>query len=312
MLELGHVERLELRSVWASEPHDFTPWLAMTENLERLGSAIGMDLVTDQIEKGVGPFSADILCKNTLDDSWVVIENQIEKTDHTHLGQVLTYAAGLDASTVIWIASRFTDEHRAAIDWLNKNTTDNIQFFGVEIEILKIGSSLPAPQFMVVANPNDWSRNVSATARRSQSGEMNDTQKLQLGFWSGLSEYLAENTAFQLRSPRPQGWADFSLGKTNTLLRLSISTQARKLAAGVYLYDNMKPFFEDLTQHKTEIESMLGYSLIWENDRSKQTAVIKVEKALDLSNEDCWKEGFVWFAERLSDINKVFRPLMKG
>lgn len=312
MLELGHIERMELRSVWASEPLDFTPWLAKAENLERLGKTIGMDLVTDQTEKGVGPFSADILCKNTLDDSWVVIENQIEKTDHTHLGQVLTYAAGLDASTVIWIAAHFTDEHRAAIDWLNKNTTDNIQFFGIEIEILKIGSSLPAPQFTVVANPNDWSRNVSATARRSQSGEMNDTQKLQLGFWSGLSEYLAESTAFQLRSPRPQGWADFSLGKTNTLLRLSISTQARKLAAGVYLYDNMKPFFEDLAQHKTEIESMLGYSLIWENDPSKQTSVIKVEKALDLSNEESWKEGFVWFAEKLSDINKVFRPFMKS
>ena len=116
MAKLGKLEKVDLREIWNTEASDFTPWLAREENIEELGKEIGIELEVEGTEKDVGPFRADILCKDTIDGHWVLIENQLEKTDHTHLGQLLTYAAGLNAVTIVWIADRFTDEHRAALD----------------------------------------------------------------------------------------------------------------------------------------------------------------------------------------------------
>jgi hypothetical protein len=142
---LGRLEKIELRDIWRTEAMDFTPWLAQSENLALLGEALGMELEIEAQERNVGPFRADILCKDALDGSWVLIENQLEHTDHTHLGQLLTYAAGLHAATIVWVAGRFTDEHRAALDWLNEVTGEKFRFFGVEVELWRIGSSPAAP-----------------------------------------------------------------------------------------------------------------------------------------------------------------------
>src|SRR6476646_1010509 len=120
---LGRLARVELRQAWISEPGDFTPWLAQPENIVLLSEAIGIELEVESQERSVGPFRADILCRDTTDRHFVLIENQLERTDHTHLGQLLTYAAGLDAVSIVWIAARFTEEHRAALDWLNRATT---------------------------------------------------------------------------------------------------------------------------------------------------------------------------------------------
>jgi hypothetical protein len=132
---LGRLQKVELREAWLSESRDFTPWLAQEENLNLLGEAIGIELELESQEKDVGPFRADILCKDTSTDNWVLIENQLERTDHSHLGQLLTYAAGLNAVTIVWIAERFTEEHRATLDWLNERTDEKINLFGLEIEL---------------------------------------------------------------------------------------------------------------------------------------------------------------------------------
>jgi hypothetical protein len=128
VVSLGRLEKVDMREVWTHEAADFTPWLAAEENLALLGEAIGIDLELEAQEQSVGPFHADILCKDIATDCWVLVENQLERTDHSHLGQLLTYAAGLDAVTIVWVASRFTDEHRAALDWLNKVTREGINF----------------------------------------------------------------------------------------------------------------------------------------------------------------------------------------
>ncbi len=143
---LGRLERVDLRTYWLNEASYFTPWLAQEENVALLGETIGIELEVQQQEANVGPFRADILCRNTADNSFVLVENQLERTDHMHLGQLVTYAAGLDAVTVIWIASRFTEEHRAALDWLNEITHEGFNFFGLEIELWCTGSSLAAPK----------------------------------------------------------------------------------------------------------------------------------------------------------------------
>ena len=161
---LGRLEQVELREAWSSESRDFTPWLAQEENLKLLGEAIGIELDLESQEKDVGPFRANILCKDTATDEWVLIENQLDRTDHSHLGQLLTYAAGLNAVTIVWIAERFTEEHRATLDWLNERTDEKINLFGLEIELWRIGDSPIAPKFNIISQPNDWSRTVQQAA----------------------------------------------------------------------------------------------------------------------------------------------------
>ncbi len=150
---LGRIERVSVRSIWPSESGDFTPWLA--ENLHFLGEAIGTELELEVEEKSVGSFRADILAKDISTDSWVLIENQLGRTDHCHLGQLITYAAGLKAVTIVWIAEQFTDEHTAALDWLNTISDDSVCFFGVQVEVWSINEST-APKFNVVNRPNSW------------------------------------------------------------------------------------------------------------------------------------------------------------
>ncbi len=164
--ELGRLERVALRNIWTTEAQDFTPWLAQEVNLAILSETLNMDLETAGQEESVGPFRADILCRNTLDDSWVLIENQLERTDHTHLGQLLTYAAGLQTVTIVWVAATFTDEHRAALDWLNEITDERFRFFGLEVELWRIGNSPAAPKFNIVAKPNEWTRSIGKATRR--------------------------------------------------------------------------------------------------------------------------------------------------
>ncbi len=148
--QLGKLEKVDLRDTWPNEATNFTPWLAKQENLKLLGDNIGMDLEWIETEAHVGPFRADILCKDTSNDAFVLIENQLEPTDHIHLGQLMTYAAGLDTVHIIWVAKTFNDEHRAALDWLNRITMEGFHFFGVEIELWKIGESLPAPLTLTI------------------------------------------------------------------------------------------------------------------------------------------------------------------
>lgn len=166
---LGRLERVELRNIWQSEAWDFTPWLARKENLEILGETLGIDLELEAQERPVAPFRADILCKDIGTNRWVLIENQLERTDHVHLGQLLTYASGLEAVTIVWIAAQFTEEHRSTLDWLNRITDESFRFFGLEVELWKIADSPAAPKLNIVSKPNDWSQSVAQAARVAES-----------------------------------------------------------------------------------------------------------------------------------------------
>ncbi len=157
----------------------------------------------------MGPFRADILCKDTATDHWVLIENQLERTDHTHLGQLLTYAAGLQAVTIVWIAQRFTDEHRAALDWLNDVTDEGIAFFGLEVELWRIGDSPVAPKFNIVSSPNEWTKGPPLPP------ETTPAKQLQLEFWTAFRNYVEEHGAsFRTTKPLPQNWMNISIGRS--------------------------------------------------------------------------------------------------
>lgn len=168
MVSLGRIAKVDVKDVWSHEAQDFTPWLAA--NLDMLGEELELELELDDVEIPVGGFSLDILARDANNNHAVVaIENQIARTDHTHLGQLLTYAAGTEARTVIWVATDFRDEHRAALDWLNQHTDEDTNFFGVEISAIRIGDSSPAPLFRLASAPNSWSKQVKSTPKNGMT-----------------------------------------------------------------------------------------------------------------------------------------------
>ena len=171
--KLGTLKSVNLREAWSNEAQDFTPWLA--NNLDRLSTAIGIPLELEGQEVSVDSFSADILARNPQNDSRVLIENQLEKTDHTHLGQILTYLAGLEAQVVMWVASSFRDPHISAVQWLNDHTVEPFAFFAIQVKAVQIGNSPIAPLFEVVAKPNDWDRQIQKKVH--SSGELSEVGK---------------------------------------------------------------------------------------------------------------------------------------
>ena len=314
---LGRLRKIDLREAWSSESSGFTPWLAQEQNLQLLGEAIGLDLELESQEKQVGPFRADILCKDTANDSWVLIENQLERTDHTHLGQLLTYAAGLEAVTIVWVAERFTKEHRAALDWLNERTDEKLHFFGLEIELWRIGDSPIAPKFNVVCQPNDWSRTVQQAAI---GGEVSAHKLFQLRFWTAFREYMErEGSAVRCQKPLPQHWTNHALGRSGAHLCSIVSTwnsitnsKGSEIRVELYMSSaTAKDEFALLQQRKESLEKALGFPLVWHNPEDKNICKLYVRQDADWLDEAKWPRHFAWLKEKLEIMHRIFGPVMK-
>jgi len=274
-----------------------------------------MDLELEAQETSVGPFRADILCRDTgSDDSMVLIENQLETTDHKHLGQLMTYAAGLHAVTIVWIAAKFTDEHRASMNWLNDITDDSFRFFGLEVELWRIGDSPAAPKFNVVAKPNDWSRSVSKAARQIEEGELSETKALYLRYWASLRDYLdKKNTPLRLQAAGPKHWHNFSIGRSGYKLATLASVQSKWI--GVELYIRRDPdgvCIEQLLAEKEEIESSIDETLDWRKLPNRIASRVVLQKQnTNPSNEEAWEKQFEWFDRVLRGFNDAFRERVR-
>jgi len=274
-----------------------------------------MDLELEAQETSVGPFRADILCRDTgSDDSMVLIENQLETTDHKHLGQLMTYAAGLHAVTIVWIAAKFTDEHRASMNWLNDVTDDSFRFFGLEVELWRIGDSPAAPKFNVVAKPNDWSRSVSKAARQIEEGELSETKALYLRYWASLRDYLdKKNTPLRLQAAGPKHWHNFSIGRSGYKLATLASVQSKWI--GVELYIRRDPdgvCIEQLLAEKEEIESSIDETLDWRKLPNRIASRVVLQKQnTNPSNEEAWEKQFEWFDRVLRGFNDAFRERVR-
>ncbi len=307
--KLASLSKVALRSIWTTEAQEFTPWLAQSENMELLGEAIGLELELEASEKNVGPFRADILCKDVNSDQWVLIENQLESTDHVHLGQILTYAAGLKALTIVWIAKKFTEEHRATLDWLNEVTDSRINFFGLEIELWKIGNSDPAPKFNVVVEPNDWTNRISEAASTISTEGLSETKKLQWEYWSAFSDFLKKtNSQIRPYKASPQHWLSVSLGRSGIHLSATVNSQKESIAAEVYMGDaRAKKFFQQLLEHKEEIEQEVGSPLEWMElpDKKASRIVIRLEKA-DFEKKTDWPRQHDWIRRQLEALKQSF------
>lgn len=309
---LGRLERVELRDIWQTEATDFTPWLAREENLAILAETLAMDLELEAQERPVGPFRADILCKDIATDRWVLIENQLARTDHTHLGQLLTYASGLEAVAIVWIAAQFTDEHRSTLDWLNRITDESFQFFGLEVELWRIGNSPPAPKFNVISKPNDWSHSVSEAARAIDTAELSEIRIMQLNYWRALQDILSSmhGPVSGNKKPQPRRWMAYPIGRSGMHLSVAMLRKKNKIRAELYIKGrDAKEFFEQLRHQQAAIEQELGYPLTWEELPERQDCRISVYlDDVDLEDESDRRRQHEWLATRLNDLHRVFSP----
>jgi hypothetical protein len=309
---LSKLERVDLREAWKHEANDFTPWLAEEENLQTLAEALGIsELELVDTEYSIGDFKLDILC--TEGDQQVVIENQLEPTDHRHLGQILAYAAGVDAKKVIWVAESFRPEHLAALDYLNVNTIDDLSFFAVQIELWRIGDSPLAPKFEVVAKPNDWARAGREQARAASSSS--PIKLLQHRFWTALVERLAKE-APQIRPAKPRAchWLNTSIGRSGFALNATVNSRDERLCVEIYLSGgDAKNRFAGLLSDKEAIESGLGFPLEWMELPTKTACrIASFCNDTSIEEESRWDEYQAWLIQRLVAMERVFRPIVKA
>lgn len=312
-IKLSKITKVDLRDCWQNEANDFTPWLATEENIALLADALGMnELEVKAQEEHVGPFRADILCVDPGTDKLVLIENQLEKTDHNHLGQILTYAAGLDAVTIIWIAERFTEEHRAAIDWLNRITDKEFNFFGVEIELIKIGESDAAPIFNVIAKPNGWSKDVRSSQASSEG--RSEGKIFNYEYWSSFNEYMANNPSklFRTRSASYSHWMSIAIGHGAVHIDLLLNKREQKVTIQLYMWDDAeKKYFDFLLKHKEDAEEKIGEKLMWRRLDGKKASSIDLVKKFNLNDPAEHEKIFSWYKEYTEKFINFFKPILK-
>ena len=311
--KLGRLEKVELRKFWSNEAGDFTPWLAEEENLNLLADTLGMQLEFEnrEVNVGEGGFKADILCQKMEGERVLgraLIENQLERTDHNHLGQILTYASGLDVETIIWVAKKFRDEHRAALDWLNEITAEDRSFFGVEIELWQIGDSRPAPKFNIVCKPNDWSR----TTRRSASENPSELYLLRGEYWDEFDKYLKTrgNLQLEIKQKAEQGpYFFFEIGNSN--MHMDATRTNKLVRATLWMNGNAKPYFRALQSQEKKLKDEFGSQLQFKENEVSSFIWLPDDQALPLENRDDWLRQFEWLNSKLQRFDEVFRPLIE-
>ena len=302
-MRLGKIKRItDIRSVWHHEEKDFSKWLAQEENLKQLSDAIGIDIVLEERESSVGIFSVDLYALEEGTERRIIIENQLEDTNHDHLGKLITYASGKGAEVIIWVVKRARDEHRQAIEWLNQNTGVNIGFFLVEIELWQIDDSAIAPKFNVVERPNDWAKQMK------NADGLSETKQLQLHFWQQLSEFIKSNSSFSKEfSPRkaqPQHWYDLSVGSSSYHIGLTVNTQKNLLGTEIYIPDD-KEKFAVFKKHAQEIENLIGEKVEW-REATKATRIITLHSC-DINIEDQWNDAFNWLMDKALLFKRVVK-----
>lgn len=308
-MKLSKLEKVDLREVWKHEALDFTNWLAQPENLESLSDEIGIDISLIQTEASVGNFNVDILAEEENTGRKIVIENQLEPTNHDHLGKIITYASGFDAEIIVWIVKSVRDEHKQAVDWLNEHTDQKINIFAIQMEVWRIGESPYAPKFQVIAKPNDWAKAVKKATNQS---ELSDTKLLQLEFWSKFKEYVQDNNGkIKLRKAYPQHWYDISFGFSNSHIALTVNSQSSQMTCEIYIPDS-KELFSCLFAKKDEIENELSEQLEWEELPEKKASRIKLVSKGGLSKQEEWKQYHSWMLEKVLAFQNIFGKHIKS
>ena len=307
---LGHIEKVDVREAWPHEESDFTPWLA--EHISELGIALGLELELQSREAPVGKLELDLLARDSEENRPVIIENQLEKTDPDHLGRLLVYAGGYDASVIVWVATDFREEHRQALDWLNQRTNQDTSFFGVVIELLKIGDSRLAPNFRIVASPNEW-RKKSASSL--QAGDQSDKDRRYEEFFQRLVDHLRERKYTNRRIKSKPYRCVFSTEYGRVRYR-AVFSQGNRAKVVVNIYspdkDSNKTLFDQLKEQKEAIESDLTFPLEWDRMDSNIPSRISISRQGNIDDDqESLEEIDNWMTDKLFNFKHVFDPRLE-
>jgi hypothetical protein len=308
MITLGTLEVVDLRTVWAHEALVFTKWLSKQENIELLCDELEIEIEDIKVEEATGRYNADIVGVETTTKKKIIIENQLEGTDHKHLGQIITYASGLDASIIIWIAKDYNDEHKAAIDWLNKNMSSEIRFFLIQIELWKIGNSNPAPRFNVISKPNDWVKTIKSAAL-SEKGSPSELKLQQQQFWQSFKDFVKHDASTILnlgRTPRPQHWYTLSIGTSRADLSATVNSKQQQIGIELYIKSDSN-LYHVLKNKKDEIEEKLGTDLQWMDLPDSVAFRILKSHNGNPTDESKWPDYFQWLKENAEKFQKTFK-----
>ena len=319
MAEIATLKKTNLRDVWKDEGQ-FSDWLA--ENLSRLGDELGMALERSEREKAVGPFSADIICADQISKFDVVIENQFTRTDHDHLGKMITYASGLQSQIIIWVAPRFRDEHRSAIDWLNDISGPETGFFGVVLEVFQISDSAYAPHFDIVARPNDWQRQVKRSSSTSRGMPPNETALKLMSFWEDVrayfekrSDFMTEQSSVRVGNTKFDFTHYFPSTVPRHYLRAKFNRDITQFHVEIFLSGSRdRPeYSQDWLKHlmavKDEIEEVAGAPLIWDNPEQNVEMSIRYKpETANIDDTTARTELLARIYDDVHCLDRAFRP----
>ncbi len=303
-MKLGKLKEVDIRTVWAHEQYDFSKWLAGEENIKELGDALNLSLTDVETEKFVGNYRCDILCKDEITGKVVLIENQLEATNHDHLGKIITYASGLDAAVVVWIVASARQEHASAIEWLNKHTSDDLSFFLIEVHAYTIGNSDPAPMFKIIEQPNDFAKSVKAISKNS---ELSVAQQNRLAFWTQFNEVLEQRgKPFNKRKVTTDHWYSVAMGSSECSISIDLVNKEHKIRIGVWIADS-KELFDQFYAHKDEIEASCGFELYWDRlDNKKASLACTYIQGLDFDKQDNYPELINKAIDLVLTLKKAF------
>ncbi len=307
-MSLGKLKKVELREGWKHEAHDFTHWLAQEDNLKLLGDEVGFDIRLIQTEAAVGNFNVDILAEEENTGRKIIIENQLEITNHDHLGKLITYSSGYDAELIIWVVKDVREEHRRAVDWLNEHTDEDVEFYLLKIELWQIEDSALAPKFEMVCRPNGWAKAVRESVG---NGEFTETKLRQLKFWNALRDFAKQNNStLRFQKGLPQYWLNMSIGTSAAHVSLSINSRENLYGVELWISDN-KELYAKLFAQKDSIEQELSEKLEWMELPDKKASRIKISYGGDFNREDNWESDFNWLIHIAEKFQKVFPKYLK-
>ena len=309
-MKLGTLENVNLREVWKHEALDFTQWLSKEDNISLLLDEVGITAENIVTEDRAGNFNVDITADEIQTGKKIVIENQLEKTDHSHLGQLLTYASSFDACIIIWVVANVREEHKRAIEWFNEHMSDEISFFLVKTEVYKIGDSEPAVKFNVVVEPNSWSK--IAKSRGVTDQKISDTKINHINFWEGLKDFSSNtNTKLRItRTPRYQHWYDVSIGTSGVNISLTRNTREENVGSEIWIADSPS-IFDKLLRNKEKVESIVGEQVHWHELETKKASRVRCIYPCDPDDSNRHEEYYKWLIETSEKLIKAFYAATK-
>ena len=306
--DFNELEPQDVREYWSHEAHKFTPWLAEaigSEEVSHLEDVLGLDLEVNETEKSVGKYNVDIVAEVVDDGRQVVIENQLESSDHDHLGKSIAYAAGVDADIIVWVSPKFNDEHRDAIQWLNQNSREGVDLFAIRLEVWRIGESPPAVRLNPVEDPSEWKEK----AKRGKD-EVTETKKLQEEYWTQFRDLIGnQDTPLRARKPKPQHWYNNPIGKAGYKVQFTANTVEDNLYVQLIIKNDPEAY-QSLEQQQDQIEAELGEELIWSSPEEAQSGSkrgkITLGREGPLAKKDNWSEYHEWMLKQGEQFHEVF------